>query len=224
MIDYIIDNSIFAVADTSFKQVIGIPMGTDPAPFMANLYMFYYEFKWITELMDSDYGVAKCLYGHTRRFIDDLVTLNNKGHLGANWENIYPSGLILNKENKLDNAASFLDLDITVENNQYRTKTYDKRDAFDFDIVSYPDIMGNIPDRPAYGVCIGQILRIAKNSSHLEDFIARVQSLMIKLKCKGYDADRLDTTLRKCLRRYHERILQKYDTTEENIRTQLKTR
>ena len=44
-ITYLLDNCYFTVGDNVFKQVIGIPMGTDPAPFMANLFLYYYENK-----------------------------------------------------------------------------------------------------------------------------------------------------------------------------------
>ena len=32
-----------------------------------------------------------------------------------------------------------------------KVKTYDKRDAFKFEIINYPDLSGNIPTKPAYG-------------------------------------------------------------------------
>jgi hypothetical protein len=32
-----------------FKQEIGIPMGTDCAPFLANLLLFAYGYKWLTK-------------------------------------------------------------------------------------------------------------------------------------------------------------------------------
>ena len=69
-----------------------------------------------------------------------------------------------------------MDLDIRIEDHKYKTKIYDKRDAFSFDIVAYLDISGNIPESPAYGVCIEQVLRIARNTSHKEDFIANMQA------------------------------------------------
>ena len=77
MIDYIVDNAIFSAGNMAFRQVIGIPMGTDPAPFMANLYLFYYEFHFMKSLESTDYGLARRHYTHTRRFLDDLATLNN---------------------------------------------------------------------------------------------------------------------------------------------------
>ena len=41
-------------------------------------------------------------------------------------------------------------------------KTYDKRDAFKFEIINYPDLSGNIPTKPAYGVFTSQVIRYAR--------------------------------------------------------------
>ena len=192
-------------------------MGTDPAPFMANLYLFYYEFQYMKDLTASDFITARRLYCHTRRFIDDLATINNKDHILENWMNIYSKELMLNKESKEDHEASFLDLDIAIScNATFETKIYDKRDAFKFDIVNYPDVGGNIPECAAYGVCIGQILRIAKNTSQLHEFINRSKLLIKKLRNKGYHLDRLQKNVRKCIIKHGEHFT-KYNTNDDQL-------
>ena len=42
-LEYLMENCYFTFGDKVFRQVIGIPMGSDPAPFMANLFLYYYE-------------------------------------------------------------------------------------------------------------------------------------------------------------------------------------
>ena len=49
MIGWLIDNTYVRIGDKVFRQVIGIPMGTDCAPFLANLFLFSYEFQWMSE-------------------------------------------------------------------------------------------------------------------------------------------------------------------------------
>ena len=49
---------------------------------------------------------------------------------------------------------SYLDLLIGISNGDLVCSTFDKRDPFDFDIVNFPDLYGNIPTAPAYGTCI----------------------------------------------------------------------
>ena len=50
-ITFLLANCFFTVGKHVFQQVIGIPMGTDPAPFMANLFLYYYENKFMKELL-----------------------------------------------------------------------------------------------------------------------------------------------------------------------------
>ena len=87
-------------------------------------------------------------FNNTSRFINDLTTLNNEGYLQQFKERIYPRELVLNQENKEDNRATFLDLEAHIKDGKLYTKTYDKREAFNFEIVNYPDISGNIPGPP----------------------------------------------------------------------------
>ena len=49
-------------------------------------------------------------------------------------------------------------------------KNYDKRDYFDFEIVNFPFLDGDIPRSISYGVYISQLIRFAIASSHLADF------------------------------------------------------
>lgn len=55
----------------------------------------------------------------SKRFIDDLTTLNDSGEFERSFKEIYPPELVLNKENLSNNERSFLDLLIKVENNQF---------------------------------------------------------------------------------------------------------
>ena len=50
------------------------------------------------------------------------------------------------------------------------TKIYDKRDDFDFDIVNFPFLDGDVPRRPSYGVYISQLIRFSRASSHVDEF------------------------------------------------------
>ena len=58
---------------------------------------------------------------------------------------IYPSELQLNKANISDTEAPFLDLHLSVANGFVSSKIYDKRDDFDFDIVNFSFLDGDVP-------------------------------------------------------------------------------
>ena len=43
MLEFLIDNIYIKVGKEIFRQQVGIPMGTDCAPFLANLFLFFYD-------------------------------------------------------------------------------------------------------------------------------------------------------------------------------------
>ena len=49
------------------------------------------------------------------------------------------------------------------------TKLYDKRDDFNFPILNFPFLCGNIPASPAYGVFVSQLIRYARVRSPESD-------------------------------------------------------
>ena len=53
------------------------------------------------------------------------------------------------------------------------TKIYDKRDDFDFEIVNFPFLDGDVPRSTSYGVYISQLIRFARASSYVADFNTR---------------------------------------------------
>ena len=220
MIDTIINNAYFQVGNKIYRQKIGIPMGTDPAPYMANLYLYSYEFEAMEKLTREDRGKA-LKFNKTCRFIDDLCGINNNGLMEKMWKDIYPPELILKKENEDNNRTSFLDLDIEIKEKKFITKLYDKRDQFKFDIVSFPFLCGNIPENPAYGVFTAQVLRILRASTTLNDANDRIARVASKLKNQGYDSRKLKKCGMKILGR-HQWIQGKFKFNTREIVTMWK--
>ena len=70
---------------------------------------------------------------------------------------IYTSELQLNKANTSDTEAAFLDLHLLISNDIVSTKIYDKRDDFDFEIVTFPFLDGDVPGSTSYGVYISSL-------------------------------------------------------------------
>ena len=67
---------------------------------------------------------------------------------------IYSTELQLNKANFSDTEAPFLDLNSSITNGIVPSKIYDKRDDFNFEIVNFPFLDGDVPRSPSYGVYI----------------------------------------------------------------------
>ena len=57
---------------------------------------------------------------------------------------IYPPELHLNKANTSDTEAPYLDLHLSISNGFVSSKIYDKCDDFDFDIVNFPFLDGDL--------------------------------------------------------------------------------
>ena len=60
-----------------------------------------------------------------------------------------------------------------MSNDFVSAKIYDKRDDFDFEMVNFPVLDGDIPRSTSHGVYISQLIRFARVSSHVADFNTR---------------------------------------------------
>ena len=76
------------------------------------------------------------------------------------------------------------------------TKIYDKRDNFDFEIVNFPFLDGNVPRSTSYGVYISdyQLIRFARASSYVNDFNTHNKLLTQKFLKQGYRYHKLRKT------------------------------
>ena len=109
--------------------------------------------------------------------------------------------MTLNLENEDEKKASFLDMEEYITDNQIIVRIYDKRDAFKFEIINYPDLTGNIPKQPAYGIFISQIIRLSRICSRSEDLEERIKYLTKKLLKKKFTTEGLKGAAKKCLRK-----------------------
>ena len=83
-----------------------------------------------------------------------------------------------------DTETSFLDLHLSIPDDFVKTKISDKR--YDFDIVNFPCLDGDVPRSTSYGVYISQLIRFARVSSHVDDYNTRNKVLTAKLLRQGY--------------------------------------
>ena len=180
----------------SGQQVIGIPMGTNCAPLLADLFLYSYEAEFIQTLIKSGKRHAKS-FCFTYRYIDDVLSINNP-KFGNYIDDIYPAELEIKNTTDADRRASYLDLDLSYDRDKrLQVKLYDKRDDFNFNIVNFPFLSSNIPQSPAYGVYVSQLIRYARASSAYSDFLVRVRLLTGKLLGQGYNCLTVHTSVDK---------------------------
>ena len=99
---------------------------------------------------------------------------------------ICPSELQLNKAYTSGTEDPFLDLHLSISIGFVSSKIYDKRDDFDFDIVNFSFLDGDVPRCPSYGVYISQLIRFARVCSHVDEINTRNKCLTAKLLKQGY--------------------------------------
>ena len=121
----------------------------------------------------------------TSSYLDDILNIYNV-YFDHMVSQIYASELQPNKANTSDTKAAFLDLHLSISNDIVSTKIYDKRNDFDFDIVNFPSLDGDVPRSTSYGVYISQLIRFARASSYVADFNTRNKSLTQNLLKQGY--------------------------------------
>ena len=105
-----------------------------------------------------------------------------------------------------DAEASFLDLHLSISDGFVKTKIYDKRDDFDFDVVSFPFLDGDVPRSASYGVYISQLIRFARVSGRVGGFGARGGVLAARLLRQGYRYHKLRKAFSKFYRRHFDMV------------------
>ena len=180
-------------------------MGINCAPLVADLFLFCEERVFMMSLSDDKQVDAIDAFNTTSRYLDDILNINNV-YFDNIVNQIYPSELQLNKVNTSDTKAAFLDLHLSISNGIVFTKIYDKRDDFDFEIVNFPFLDGDIPRSTSYGVYISQLIRFARASSYVTDFSTRNKLLTQKLLKQGYQYHKIHKTFSKFYRRYYDLI------------------
>ena len=88
----------------------------------------------------------------TSRCLDDCLYFDQM------VDRIYPTELQLNRAISSDTEATILDLNLCISNDTVSTKIYNKRDDFDFDIVNFPFLDGDVARCTSYGVYISQLI------------------------------------------------------------------
>ena len=75
---------------------------------------------------------------------------------------------------------------MSITNGIVSSKIYDKQDDFNFEIVNFPFLDGDVPRSPSYGIYISQRIRFARVCSNVDDFNSRNLFLTAKLLKQGY--------------------------------------
>ena len=134
---YLLDNIFIRFGSKLYRQIVGIPMGTNCAPLVADLFLFCYERLLMLSLSDNNQTDIIEAFNSTSRYLYDLLNIDNP-YFEQMVGQIYPTDLQLNKVNSSDTEAPFWDLNLSITNGIVSSKIYVKRDDFNFEIVKFP--------------------------------------------------------------------------------------
>ena len=95
------DNIYIRFGTKLYRQIVGIPMGTNCAPLVADLFLFCYERDFMKNLSSDNQA-----FNSTSRYLDDLLNIDTP-YFEGRVNQIYPSVLQLNKANTSDTKAPF---------------------------------------------------------------------------------------------------------------------
>ena len=74
---FLLDNIFIRFGTKLYRQVVGIPMGTNCAPLAADLFLFCYERDFMMSLSDDKQADVIDAFNTTSRYWDDILNINN---------------------------------------------------------------------------------------------------------------------------------------------------
>ena len=69
---FLLDNNFIRLGTKPYRQVVGIPIGTNCAPLVADLFLFYYETDFMMSLSDDKQADVIDAFNTTSRYLDDI--------------------------------------------------------------------------------------------------------------------------------------------------------
>ena len=145
MVEFLVDNIYVRFGGQLFQQMVGISMGTNCAPLLADLFLCSYKNEFLDKLIEEGKRKLARKSNLTYRYIDDLISFNNK-RFKEFISDIYPKELTISETTESTSIASNLNLlFIRDKSNNIMIKLYDKRDTFGFNIVNFSFMSSSIP-------------------------------------------------------------------------------
>ena len=172
----LLDNIYIRFGSKLYRQIVGIPMGTNCAPLVADL--FFYESDFMLSLSDDNQTEVIEAFNSTSRYMDDLSNIDNN-FFDSMVNHIYSLKLQLNKANVSDIEALFLDLLFLYRIVLLRIKLLINGMTLILICESFLD--GDVPRLTSYDVYISQLFHFARVSSHVDDVNTRNKVLTAKL-------------------------------------------
>ena len=91
-LSYLLDNIYIRFGNTFYRQIVGIPMGTNCAPFVADLFLFCYDRDFTTSLSSDNQADIIEAFNSISKYLDDILNIDNP-YFEGRVNPIYPPEL-----------------------------------------------------------------------------------------------------------------------------------
>ena len=190
-VKFLVDNAYVEFNGQIYKQIIGVPMGTNCGPYLANIFLHYYEQSYIMRMVDNEEWDTLHSLEALFRYQDDCLVFEDNGVFGRVLSDIYPNEMEVENTNISTCVSTYLDLYISVYKGKYSYKVFDKRKNFDFNVINYPFIPSNIPTYATYGVFTSQLIRLCQVNSNIHGLKKSFKELCHKFLGQGFNKCKL---------------------------------
>ena len=181
LVYFVVMNTFILNGGKLKRQKIGIPMGTNSAPNITNLYLYSYESDYIDLLVKEGCEDQAQQFNGTFRLIDDCLSVDNPLHsvfaIPLEKGGVYPASLTCSETSSCMDTVNFCGAEISGTETGFRISVYDKKKDFPFAVKSYPHTDSNIPRTVAYSAFVGQLNRFYRICNHPDDFIKEAVEL-----------------------------------------------
>jgi hypothetical protein len=202
-ITYLVDNIYVTIGDVFLRQKVGVPMGTNCAPNLANLYLFTYEYEYLAHLLtqpDSMPLIEKLMLAH--RYIDDVLLFGIDDvesilYTTGDVRGLYPKdvlvleqtgGATLSREVLDNKGVAYMDVRIVSDKDGVHTTLYDKRDdiAALADTLRCPHPSSRLAEACKLGVITSQFHRFYTKCMRHADLVKVCAQLLARMINMGY--------------------------------------
>jgi hypothetical protein len=196
MLSVLVNNTYAQFGGHIWYQRIGLPMGTNCAGFLSNVYLFFYELEFLRKAIEigvttGDWTLATKVATKCVRYIDDLLTLDFKEltqYLNV-LDGIYPPNMDL-KETGSGKQVDYMDLDINQNARLgFIISIFDKRLDSKFEhikIIRYPHATSILDSNSLYGIVTSQMYRASKLCTRPIDFAYQSALVIHRMLTKHY--------------------------------------
>ena len=185
---YLISNTFIANdLNNILRQVIGLPMGTNCAPQIANLVLYSMESTYLRNLYNKGDESYK-EYTASMRYIDDFISISKKGLMlpAEAYE-----GLQFSETTHDNGSFEYLGVFIWKENGRWNMKVNNKSDKFQFEVLKYTHFNSNAPEHQSIGIMMGQLMAYRRVCNSYKYFKEAVKDLVLGMLRRDHPSSKI---------------------------------